>query len=310
MQMWPLDSFTNLSNNVQSGLQKAINEGFGPVTSIANSIGSTIGAVTGGVSASKKLAEDQAAIDAKEDAKKKAAEEKKAETIAENEVQDASGANVNIAKPVTLESDPTAYVLNIVKIVFSYFFAFIFAMLIVNQLIFEPVAYRVIIFIFVMLIPFFFSSFALVPIAAYYIGLILWRLYLNSTPEHKGNKLSLLPKIYCMLPLTTVEGTTSFARFFKYPFYYPKTEREEKRLQREQGEYENGLKASFYKWDEIVKKYPEFNTKFNEVSKQFKELITTIHAPLREEAATIAVGAVPVALEAATSAEAPKPEVL
>lgn len=274
--MWPLDNLTKLNNNVQSSLTKAISEGFGPAAYIANTIGSTIGSITGGISESKKLAEQQAVIDAQANIKKETATVTTQKEIA---IQDIS--NVSI----TFENNPTAYILNITKIVFTYFFAFIFAMLVVNQNIFEHVVYKILIFIVIIFIPFIFSSIALIPLGVYYIGLILWRVYLRSTPEYKDKKLSLLPKIYCMLPLTTVEGTNSFIRFFKYPFYYPKSENGEKRLQKEQIEYMDDLKSSFYKWDEMVKKYPEFNTKLNELNEQFKKLITPIYAPVPEEVA-------------------------
>jgi len=281
--MWPLDSLNILSNKVQTQLQKNINEGFGPVASIANSIGSTIGSITGGVNESKKLAEQQAAVDAKVDAQKKAAaeaaavkeEEKKA--TAESVKLDTSG---NI---VVKDDDPVSLALLITKYILTAVFGFFFAMLVVNQSIFLPKVYRILIFVLILLLPYIFSPLALFPFAIYYIGLMLWRVYLRSTPEYEGKKLSLLPKIYCMLPLTTVEGTTSFARFFKYPFYFPKSEAAEKRLQKEQGEYENDLKESFYKWDEIVQKYPEFGKQFNELSRQFKELITPIRAPVEQQ---------------------------
>lgn len=281
--MWPLDGLNILSQKVQTQLQKNINEGFGPVASIATSIGSTIGAVTGGVNESKKLAEQQAAVDAKVEAQKKAdadaaaTKEEEKNATSETVKLDTSG---NI---VVREDDPVSLALLITKYILTVVFGFFFAMLVANQLIFLPRTIRLLIFILILVVPYILSPIALLPFAVYYIGLMLWRVYLRSTPEYEGKKLSLLPKIYCMLPLTTVEGTTSFARFFKYPFYFPKSEGAERRLQNERVEYENDLKANFYKWDEIVQKYPEFGKKFNELSDQFKELITPILAPSQQQ---------------------------
>lgn len=276
--MWPLDRFDKLSNNMQFSLKQVFNESFGPVTSIASSIGNTIGTVTGTINESKKIAEEEAIknVVANKD-------------VTEN--KDISGNNIdssnNIIATQELQQvpmDEKAYALMIIKYIIIYTFAFYFAMLAANQLIFEPVVYRLIIFILILIVPFIFSSLALIPFGLYYIGLILWRIYLGSTPEYKDKKISLMPKIYCMLPLTTVEGTNSFTRFFKYPFYFPQTEIAEKRLQKEQQIYENELIYSFYKWDEIVKKYPEFGNQFNLLSQQLKKLITRIPAPVEIEA--------------------------
>jgi hypothetical protein len=277
--MWLLDSFTSLSKKVESELNTTINEGFSPVTSIANTIGNTIGSVTGGINESKKLAEQQAVADAKVEADKRQIEAQKTAELAAKEAKP----EVNIDQSgniVVNEDSQLSLGLLIAKYIVIVVFSFFFAMLVANQLIFLPKISRLLIFILVLIIPYIISPFTLIPFAIYYIGLMLWRIYLRSTPEYKDNKISLLPKIYCMLPLTTVEGTTSFARFFKYPFYFPKSEIAERRLVKEQGEYENSLIEHFYKWDEIVKKYPEFNTKFKELSEQFKKLITPVRAPI------------------------------
>lgn len=277
--MWLLDRFTN---TVQSGLQKTINEGFGPVSSISNAIGSTIGAVTGGVNESKKLAEQQALIDAKIESDKRTAEAKKAE---KEEIKDASGVDIELdtsGNIIVKTDDQVSLIMFIVKYILIIVFSLFFAMLITNQLIFLPRVSRLIVFILILVLPYLFSSLILIPIGIYFIGLILWRIYLRATPEYEGIKISLLPKIYCMLPLTTVEGTTSFTRFFKYPFYFPQSDISERRLKKEQGQYENDLKANFYKWEEIVNKYPEFNTMFNKLSEQFTNMITPVHAPFTE----------------------------
>jgi hypothetical protein len=267
--MWPLDSLTKLSTNVSSNLQKAMKEGFGPVANIASTIGNTIGTVTGTINESKALAEQEAKKNVVENKEKKETNSDTSSNI------DASNNEVAPEKPMS----ETEYALMIVKYIFVAVFTFYFAMLTVNQLVFEPAAYRIIIFIFICLIPIIFSPAAIIPIGIYYTGLLLWRLYLRSTPEYKNKTITLLPRIYCMLPLTSVEGTNSFVRFFKYPFYFPKTDKSQENIKKYQQAYENELMDSFYKWNEITKKYPEFGNQFKLLSQQFSKLITRVPAP-------------------------------
>ena len=193
---------------------------------------------------------------------------------------------------VAVPKTKTQRIMAIVGQVMIYFIALIFAMLAANQMIFEPKALRAAIFIIILLIPLFTPIF-LVPFAIYYIGRMLYIVYLRSTPEHKNDnpKLSLLPAVFCMLPLTTVPGEYAITRFFKYPFFYPQSDESAERISKMQKEYEEDLQGSVYKWADLIKNYTIFKTAAEEFSSELKELNT------------VKIGAVPVPLEAGTTGE-------
>lgn len=213
-------------------------------------------------------------------------------------VKDASGIAV-AATAVAVPKTKTQRILAIVGQVMIYFVALIFAMLAANQMIFEPKVLRAAIFIIILLIPLFTPIF-LIPFAIYYIGRMLYIVYLRSTPEHKNDnpKLSLLPAVFCMLPLTTVPGEYAITRLFKYPFFYPQSDESAERIGKMQKEYEEDLQGSVYKWADLIKSYTIFKTAVEEFSSELKELNT------------VKVGTVPVPLEAETVAaeEAATPE--
>ena len=47
------------------------------------------------------------------------------------------------------------------------------------------------------------------------------------------------------------------------------------------------LMDSFYKWNEITKKYPEFGNQFKLLSQKFKDMVTRVQAPKPEESAIV-----------------------
>jgi hypothetical protein len=167
----------------------------------------------------------------------------------------------------------TQRIIAIVLQVLVYFVALMFAMLVANQMIFEPKVLRAAFFVLILSLPLI-SPIVLVPFAIYYIGRILYTVYLRSTPEHKNDnpKLSLLPAVFCMLPLTTVPGEYAITRFFKYPFFYPQSDESAERIDKLQKEYIEDLQGSVYKWDELMKNYSIFKEAAVDFSKELKDM--------------------------------------
>ncbi len=278
--MWLKEKFDTLTNSTQ----KTITEGFDPVATIGNissGIGTMVGTVTGAVSESKKLAEKKTV----EETIKKSEEKPKETQTKENNQTDLCGNIIDLCGNVfnvtqverTLTDNIVYYTLQSLL----YLTALLLAMFTVNQLIFEPPIYRIIIFIIICLLPAFFSIIGLLPLILYYMSVALYRIYLRSTREFKesGKKLSVMPPIYALLPLTTYEGDSNFSKFIRYPFFYPENDVLQARLERQLGDYENELKEGFYKWDEVTKQFPKFTALFNELHASYKENITPIRTP-------------------------------
>ena len=282
VQMWLKEKFDILTNSTQ----KSITEGFDPVATVGNissGIGTMVGTITGAVTESKKIAEKKTIDTTIEKSKEK---EKVTESKLEDKnlidlcgnIFDLCGNVFDInAIDRTLTDDIIYYTLQSLL----YLTALLLAMFTVNQLIFEPPIYRVIIFIIICLLPVFFSIIGLLPLILYYMSIALYRIYIRSTREFKesGKKLSILPAVYALLPLTTYEGDNNFSKFIRYPFFYPENDILQARLERQLGDYENELKEGFYKWDDITKQFPKFTTLFNELHESYKENITPKRMP-------------------------------
>jgi hypothetical protein len=280
--MWLKEKFDILTNSTQ----KSITEGFDPVATVGNissGIGTMVGTITGAVTESKKIAEKKTIDTTIEKSKEK---EKVTESKLEDKnlidlcgnIFDLCGNVFDInAIDRTLTDDIIYYTLQSLL----YLTALLLAMFTVNQLIFEPPIYRVIIFIIICLLPVFFSIIGLLPLILYYMSIALYRIYIRSTREFKesGKKLSILPAVYALLPLTTYEGDNNFSKFIRYPFFYPENDILQARLERQLGDYENELKEGFYKWDDITKQFPKFTTLFNELHESYKENITPKRMP-------------------------------
>lgn len=154
-QMWLKEKFTTLTNSTQ----KTITEGFDPVATIGNissGIGTMVGTVTGAVTESKKLAEKKTV----EETIKKSEEKKTTNTKEEEKnTVDLCGNIIDLCGNVfdinnverTLTGDIIYYTLQSLL----YLTAILIAMFTVNQLIFEPPIYRVIIFSIICILPYF-----------------------------------------------------------------------------------------------------------------------------------------------------------
>jgi hypothetical protein len=184
--MWLKDKFDILTKSTQ----KTITEGFDPVATIGNissGIGTMVGTVAGAVTESKKIAEKKTV---EETIKKSEEKEKIAiETKEDNNISDLCGNIIDLCGNVfnvtnverTLADDILYYTLQSLL----YLTALLLAMFTVNQLIFEPPIYRVIIFIIICLLPVFFSIIGLLPLLLYYMSVALYRIYIRSTREFK-----------------------------------------------------------------------------------------------------------------------------
>ena len=284
VQMWLKEKFDSLTNSTQ----KSITEGFDPVATVGNissGIGTMVGTITGAVTESKKIAEKKTIDTTIEKSKEKDKPQSKPE---DKNLIDLCGNVFDLCGNVfdinsverTLSDDIIYYTLQSLL----YLTALLLAMFTVNQLIFEPPIYRIIIFIIICLLPVFFSIIGLIPLILYYISVALYRIYIRSTREFKesGKKLSILPAVYALLPLTTYEGNNNFSKFIRYPFFYPENDVLQARLERQLDDYENELKDGFYKWNDITKQFPKFTTLFNELHESYKENITPKRMPVEQ----------------------------
>lgn len=227
---------------------------------------------------------------------------------------------------------PTRIAMLTVKI----FFALVFASFAANELIFEPKSIRVLVFLLVLWL---ISSVDIMWILLLLVYLVraMWVKYYNRRFEvklprptdesteaektayqaelnrYKLNRKNYIPRIFAFLPLTTVEGATMASRFFKYPFYYPKTDNEAQWLKVEQQQYENDLKGSMFNWDgmlaigKIKAEVEEFHKELTELNRRVAKSVANPESESTSTSAEKQVtvttgekstqqGAVPVAL--------------
>ena len=228
-------------------------------------------------------------------------------------VTDASGL---AAKPAPQPEPwtPTRIAMLTVKI----FFALLFASFAANQLMFEPKSIRVLVFALVLWLIATVDIMWMLLLTAYLVR-AMWVKYYNRRWEvklprptddsteaertayqaemnrYKLNRKNYIPRIFAFLPLTTVEGATRVARFFKYPFYYPKTDNEEQWLKVEQTQYETDLKESMFNWDAMLA-IGKIKADVEEFHKELTELNRRLPAPVTAGEKSTQQGAVPVAL--------------
>lgn len=242
-------------------------------------------------------------------------------------VMDASGMT---AKPTTtgvdasgvtakLSSQPEPWTpTRIAMLTVKIFFALVFASFAANELMFEPKSIRVLVFLLVLWLVATVDIMWILLLLAYLVR-AMWVKYYNRRWEvklsrpgddsteaertayqaelnrYKLNRKNYIPRIFAFLPLTTVEGSTRIARFLKYPFYYPKTDNEEKWINVEQYKYENDLKGSMFNWDAMLA-IGKIKNDFEEFHKELTELNRRVLAP-EQLTTTEGNGAVPIALE-------------
>jgi len=164
------------------------------------------------------------------------------------------------------------------------------ASLVSNEMIVYPAPIRFIFFVFVLTICSLFSP-ATVILVFYYLVKAGYSYYRNELEDRDGDttEIRIYPRIFAILPIATTPATSLIGRFFKYPFYYPKTEEDRKVLERTDGkggsimdEYMEVLKESF-PYGETVKGSEPFAERYATIEKNMKR----IHQ------APVAVSAVP-----------------
>ena len=164
------------------------------------------------------------------------------------------------------------------------------ASLVSNEMIVYPAPIRFIFFVFVLTLCSLFSP-ATVILVFYYLVKAGYSYYRNELEDRDGDttEIRIYPRIFAILPIATTPATSLIGRFFKYPFYYPKTEEDRKVLERTDGkggsimdEYMEVLKESF-PYGETVKGSEPFAERYATIEKNIKR----IHQ------APVAVSAVP-----------------
>ena len=156
------------------------------------------------------------------------------------------------------------------------------ASLVSNEMIVYPAPIRFLFFFFVLTLCSAFSP-ATVILVFYYLVKAGYSYYRNHLEDRDGDttEIRIYPRIFALLPITTTPGESLLGRFFKYPFHYPKTEKERKELERTDGkvdgkgsimdEYMEVLKESF-PYGETVKGSEPFAERYEKIEKNIKRL--------------------------------------
>jgi hypothetical protein len=156
------------------------------------------------------------------------------------------------------------------------------ASLVSNEMIVYPAPMRFFFFLFVLTLCSVFSP-ATVILVFYYLVKAGYSYYRNELEDRDGDTtpIRIYPRIFAILPIATTPATSLVGRFFKYPFYYPKTEEDRKELERTDGngdrtksimdEYIEALKESF-PYGETVKGSEPFAERYATVEKNMKRM--------------------------------------
>jgi len=156
------------------------------------------------------------------------------------------------------------------------------ASLVSNEMIVYPAPMRFFFFLFVLTLCSVFSP-ATVILVFYYLVKAGYSYYRNELEDREGDTtpIRIYPRIFAILPIATTPATSLVGRFFKYPFYYPKTEEDRKELERTDGkgdgkgsimdEYMEALKESF-PYGDTVKGSEPFAERYATVEKNMKRM--------------------------------------
>jgi hypothetical protein len=154
------------------------------------------------------------------------------------------------------------------------------ASLVSNEMIVYPAPIRFLFFLFVLTLCSAFSP-ATVILVFYYLVKAGYSYYRNHLEERDGDttEIRIYPRIFALLPITTTPGESLLGRFFKYPFHYPKTEKDRKELERTDGkgeksimdEYMEVLQESF-PYGETVKGSEPFAERYERIEKNMKRI--------------------------------------
>ena len=156
------------------------------------------------------------------------------------------------------------------------------ASLVSNEMIVYPAPMRFMFFLFVLILCSVFSP-ATVILVFYYLVKAGYSYYRNELEDREGDTtpVRIYPRIFALLPITTMPGASFLGRFFKYPFHYPKTEEDRKELERTDDngdgkksimdEYMEALKESF-PYGETVKGSEPFTERYATIEKNMKRI--------------------------------------
>jgi len=154
------------------------------------------------------------------------------------------------------------------------------ASLVSNEMIVYPAPMRFFFFLFVLVLCSVFSP-ATVILVFYYLVKAGYSYYRNELEDREGDTMPIriYPRIFAILPIATTPTTSLVGRFFKYPFYYPKTEEDRKELERTDGkggkslmdEYMEALQESF-PYGDTVKGSEPFVERYATVEKNMTRM--------------------------------------
>jgi len=167
-------------------------------------------------------------------------------------------------------------IVSIAKSSFLPFLAVMMAMFIANEMIVYAAPIRLIFFIFTLFVCLS-STTILSLIAFYYLGRAFYTYYINNMTDRP--KVNLMPTIFSLIPLTTRVYKGGIARFFTYPFTYPKTEIEAKILPEKMQGYLTALNESF----EYYQKIKGEKNPFEENDAKLKYFLDHMHDIIKDK---------------------------
>jgi len=209
-----------------------------------------------------KFAKEQDAINAKK--AKEESVEKKDKDEKTTELKEAKEAK---AKQLTIKNvaiNVTSKVFSILAIILIPTMSILSAMLIANDMIMLPIMMRLIIFIAVIIL------FSINPL--YSGGTLILYLIKELHDRFTSGDKKYAPRIFALLPITNKPAETSFGGFFKWPFFYPKSEISVTKLDNIKTKYIEELSSSFSNFDTYKSNQP-----FSELYKSFQEKLDTMN---------------------------------
>ena len=158
--------------------------------------------------------------------------------------------------------------IRMIKNGFYPFIAIMLSMYVTNEMIMYPYPIRLIFFIFTFLICNNYMLFLII-LAGYYLCKLGYQSFLNHSSD--GPKIKLMPTIFALLPISLGIPDSYIASFFKYPFTYPKFEKDAKQLPIIMNNYMESLKKTFTYFDK-VKNLPFVAEGFQRLEEEIEHL--------------------------------------
>jgi hypothetical protein len=175
---------------------------------------------------------------------KKAEEEKVEKKDKDEKTTELKEAKEAKSKQLTVKNvavNVTTKVFSILAIILIPTMSILSAMLITNDMIMLPIMMRLIIFIAVIIL------FSINPF--YSGGTLLVYIIKELHDRFTSGDKKYAPRIFALLPITTKPAETNFGGFFKWPFFYPKSEASIQKLDKIGTSYLEELSNSFTNFD-------------------------------------------------------------